>query len=207
VERELRYQLSQLEYQNLLNSFKFFAQQTKHLKNFYFDDPGLSLRRRRISLRLRTIKHPKRAVVTLKYPPHEELRRGPIALKVRNEFEAPIAIETASKILRRRTRICDLRIQPIRILRELLPSKDLTRIGLQGSLETVRSVLNLPFIGALELDRCKVFGTRFYELEVETQMEKITDRRLRAWLKYCGIRPLPSRMSKSARFYEELGAR
>jgi uncharacterized protein YjbK len=204
MERELRYQLSSDGYRRIVRAFRSEIVGTRHLKNYYFDDPKLSLRRKRVSLRIRTIEGSRKAVVTLKYPPPKKHRTGPRALKVRYEFETTIPFRKAKAILSRKERINSLNIRPIRVLKRLVGKNRLPYITSVGSLSTIRSLLPLPFIGLVEIDRCSVFGKRFYELEVETDSAIPTDHRLRAWLTYCDLHPIPAPMSKSARFHLEL---
>lgn len=199
-ESELKYGLQRKEFVRLLRAHQGRVLRSERHQNFYFDDIHLNLRHKRIGLRIRVMGR-RKAVVTLKYP--KGTATALRALKVRREFEATVNYPTAVKIIRGQKDILTLRQLPIQKLKRIYPVHQLCQLRPLGSVETERTVVPLNKKMEMELDRSRVFGKFFYEVEVETQRPLKADRLIRNLFWKYGIGYHPVRRSKLARFIEE----
>lgn len=200
IESELKYGLSRDEYVRLVRAHRKFIISAQNQVNYYFDDIHLNLRRLRIGLRIRLI-NSKRAVLTLKYP---KMGRpsGIRALRVRAEFESFLPAKTAKRIIDGRTDILSLKSLPIRRLARLYPLRKLCRLQVLGSIKTNRTLIPLNKKFQMELDRSRMFGKTFYELEVETLRPAKADKAVHNLFWKYDIAYHPLRRSKLARFIE-----
>lgn len=203
IEKELKYELNRAQYQKLLRELKPQREKRLRLVNYYFDDPNLRLRKKRYALRIRIIDG-KTVYFTLKYPgktPH----KGPRSLKVRYEHEIKIPMNLAKSLLKGRKHITDVDLGPLRILRKHLGKGILSKVGPLGLIECRRTVFTLPRNPSfeLEIDRCKIFNKKFYEVEVETNRPTRADKLIRELLDDVGIPYHPITRSKFGRFIEE----
>lgn len=200
TESELKYGLSCDEYQVLVRAYRGLELRIEQHTNYYFDDVHLNLRKRRIGLRIRLTGT--RAVVTLKYPKmgESEVLR---ALKVRQEYESVISKKTASEIIKGKKDILSLRVLPIKRLSRVYPLRQLCRLQALGSIETRRILLPLNKNFVMELDRSRMFGQYFYELEVETPRPEKADKAIHNLFWKFDVHYQPRRRSKLARFIDE----
>ncbi len=201
IESELKYGLTREEYVTLLRGHRGREIRVQNQINYYFDDIHLNLRKRRIGLRIRLV-NSRSALLTLKYPkPSGRVKIR--ALKVRAEFESRISAQAARRVLSGKLDILSLDAMPIRKLGRVFPLDRLCRLRPLGSIETRRHVLPLNRKFIMELDRSRMFGKFFYELEVETQRPAKADKAVHNlfWKFDIGYQPL--RRSKLARFIEE----
>lgn len=185
----------------MLKAVKSHRPNELKLQNYYFDDQDLQLRKKRYALRIRIIDGNK-FYFTLKYPAKQP-KNGPRAFKVRVEHEVPISKALALRILKNDKHIMDLNVQPIRILKRAFPKNVLAKIKPLGRVECRRTVVPLEKWLELEIDRCKIFNKKFYEVEVETSQPQRVDRAIRVFLKEHGIPYHPISRSKFARFVQE----
>ena len=201
VEAELKYGLTRQEYDILYKAHcKMALSQERHI-NFYFDDKHLNLRRVHIGLRIRQI-NTRKMVLTLKYP-KSGVRSEIRAFKVRSEFEAPLSVKCAQKIISGEKDILSLKCYPIRKLFRVYPIHTLCEVVPLGSIRTHRLKASLNHKFTMELDKSQMFGKTFYELEVETNRPKKADRAIHNLFWKYGITYQPVRRSKLARFIEE----
>lgn len=201
LEKELKYFLTKQDYQKLLSACKKHVGKTVRQTNFYFDDPALKLRKKRIGFRIRLVDQ-KRAVVTLKHPAKGFVPKVP-SLKVRHEYEEEIPLKLAKAVLKGKKHILDVDAAPVEILKTFFSKGYLKRLKPLGSVDTIRTFVRPKRSLELELDRFKMFKQKFYELEVETTNPRLADKEVRALLQKCGIPYLPTTKSKLGRFIDE----
>lgn len=171
------------------------------LINYYFDDDQLRLRKKKFALRIRIVDENK-VLFTLKYPAKQP-RKAPTALKVRFEHEVEIPLALAKRLLKQRKKISDINLAPVKILKRFFPVDLIDSIGPLGLIETSRTVVPLRGKVELEIDRCKMFNKKFYELEVETNQPQRADKFVREILKENAIPYHPLTRSKFSRFIAE----
>lgn len=201
LEKELKYELRKSDYSRLLKAVRSHRPAAKEMKNYYFDDSQLRLRKKRYALRIRVVDG-KKFFFTLKYPA-KQAKTGPRAFKVRVEHEVPISRTLAMKIINREQKIIDLNVLPVRILKRAFPKNILSKIGPLGMVQCRRTVVPLEKWLELEIDRCKIYNKKFYEVEVETSNPIRVDKAIRVFLKEHGIPYHPIARSKFARFVSE----
>lgn len=198
VEAELKYGLDERGYRKLVRRFpgaRRFVQ-----RNHYFEDPrGLALRRAGCGLRIRFVRG-KAPVLTLKCPAAGASAQGPRSFKVREEHEARLALSVALAVARGTRSIASLPARPAALLRERLAPEALARVVPIGAMTTTRLARRWRDGLVVEIDRFDVFGTRHYELEIETFRPKETDRLVRALFRELEIPYRPVRLSKLGRF-------
>lgn len=202
IEKELKYALTKREYQKLLKACRRRVQRQDHHLNCYFDDSKLRLRKQRYGLRVRIV-NGKHAYITLKHParPGKKTVRS---LKVRKEYEEPIPYKTAKSVIKGKKRVADLRSIPIRILKHHISREAVQRVRPLGTIRTVRTLVRTNGGSIeLEIDKFKLFGHTFYELEVETFRPKRADLVVRALFRQNRITYHPITKSKLGRFLEE----
>jgi uncharacterized protein YjbK len=171
------------------------------LVNYYFDDSELRLRKKRYALRIRIIDN-KKVLFTLKYPAKMP-RTSPTALKIRIEHEVEIPLKDAKQLLGQSMKILEIDAEPIRILKRKFAREILSRVKPLGLVQTQRTVVPMQNKLELEIDSCKMFNKKFYELEIETNAPKRADRQIRELLALYDIPCLPLTRSKFGRFIEE----
>ncbi len=171
------------------------------LINYYFDDLQLRLRKKKYALRIRIIDGSK-VFFTLKYPAKQP-KNAPQALKVRVEHEVEIPLSLAKRLLRETKGISDVNVHPMQILKRNFTKAMLAKVRPLGLIETRRAVIPMGRSLELELDRCKMFNKKFYELEVETNQPRKVDRQIKHLLEAHGIPYQPLTRSKFGRFIEE----
>ena len=201
LEKELKYQLNKSDYLKLLIVCERHVQKTVEYINYYFDDPKLRLRKRRFGLRVRII-NGKRAVMTLKRPAQVK-NKGIPSLKIRHEYEEEIPYKVAKALLRGRKRLSQVDVLPIQILRDLFSDSYLDKISPLGAVKTTRTIAKIPKRLEIEIDKCRVFEQRFYELEVETMSPRAADKIIRSLFEKHGIPYQPITKSKLGRFLDE----
>jgi uncharacterized protein YjbK len=201
LEQELKYSLRKVDYFKLLKAYRKRKTATIRQTNYYFDDPKLRLRKKRFGLRIRLIDGEK-AVITLKHPARVQGGKGFSALKVRHEYEEEITLKAAKSILKGKRRLIDLDVEPVRVLKKVFSNGYLSKISPLGAIKTTRTVVPLKNRIELELDRCKMFDERFYELEVETTRPHFADKSVRAVLDFYDIPYEPLAKSKLGRFLD-----
>ncbi len=200
LEKELKYLLDKRSYTKLINSVRPFIREQIRQDNCYFDTPNLILRKNRYGLRIR-ISNGRKAFVTFKAPakfPSHSVR----SFKVRQEWETQIPLSKAKLIVAGKVCITTLRIKPIQILKKHVKKEDLQKIFYIGAVKTLRTVAESPDELAWEIDKFKMFKKKFYELEVETENPRETDRMVRYFLAMNHISCIPSDKSKLGRFFE-----
>lgn len=205
LEKELKYFLDRKGYTKLMRICRTQIRKRDRLTNYYFDDEKLGLRKRRYGFRLRT-NGGKDAKLTLKYP-KQGAGRGPAGFKVRHEFEEKISLPTAQKLLKGRISLSQIDASPVRILRRHFSEDYLDRVKLLGSLKTTRTIAKLAGKFEMEIDRCEMFGKKFYELELETTAPVAGDKAVRALLEKHDIPCVPVAESKLSRFLDEWSRR
>lgn len=201
LEKELKYFLTKQGYETLLRGLKKDIHRVVNHNNIYFDDAKLRLRKRRFGLRLRFLDG-RRAVVTLKHPAKGKGPKVP-SLKVRHEYEEDISYELAQAILANKLHIAELRILPIKVLKNFFTDEVLEYVNPLGGVNTVRTFLRIGKGLELELDRFEMFHQKFYELEVETKTPKKADEIVHQLLKEHHIPYHPITKSKLGRFIQE----
>jgi len=201
LEKELKYELCKADYSKLLRAVRSHRPNAHKLQNFYFDDRQLRLRKKRYALRIRIIDG-KKYFFTLKYPAKQP-KNSPRSFKVRVEHEFPISKTLALKVLRQDQNIMELDLPAIRILKRQFSKNILSKIAPLGMVECTRTVVPLEKWLELEIDRCKIYNKKFYELEVETSQPVKVDKAVRIFLKANGIPYHPIARSKFARFVQE----
>lgn len=173
------------------------------MENYYFDDQQLRLRKKKFALRIRVVDG-KRFFFTLKYPAAKRTNTaGPRSFKVRVEHEVPISKTLAQRILSQDARIMDLNVAPVKILKRTFPKNVLAKVRPLGLIQCKRTIVPLERWLELEIDRCKIFNKKFYEVEVETSNPQRVDRAIRVFLKEHKIPYHPISRSKFARFVQE----
>jgi uncharacterized protein YjbK len=140
-------------------------------------------------------------VLTLKFPAKGK-QSAIRSLKVRKEYEEHLPFRAAQDIVAGKRDIISLARTPIRVLKGLFSSDHLENIHSLGYLETVRTIAHLPEGTELELDRFRMFGREFFELEVETETPKAADQTVRALFHVLNIPCHPISKSKLGRFLE-----
>jgi len=201
VEIELKYSLNRSEHLQLKHFLKSVSHKTRTQINYYFDSPSLGLRKKKIGLRIRILGSQK-AIVTIKFP--KPSKKNTISsLKMRYEYEAPISVKVAKKILKGKRGIETLAIEPITILKSKTAASLLKRLVCLGELTTQRTIYHYNRDFSLELDESTYFGKTFYELEVETKKPKGTDKEVRKLLKKMNVKCRPENISKLQRFLKE----
>jgi uncharacterized protein YjbK len=161
----------------------------------------LGLRKKKIGLRVRILGSQK-AIVTIKFP--KPSKKNTISsLKMRYEYEAPIPVKVAKKILKGKKGIETLDIEPITILKSKTAASLFKRLVCLGELTTQRTIYHYNRDFSLELDESTYFGKTFYELEVETKKPKSTDKEVRKLLKKTNVKCRPENISKLQRFLKE----
>jgi uncharacterized protein YjbK len=205
LEKELKYELSKSDYQKLIRVFKSKRPRKLNLTNYYFDDSDLRLRKKKFALRIRIIDK-KTCLFTLKYPAKQPVH-APRALKVRVEHEVAIPLKTGKQLLRNGKRVIDVDAEPIRILRRSFSKSALSKVRPLGLIETQRTMVKVSAWLELEIDRCKMFDQKFYEVEIETSQARRVDREVRAIFAAHGIPYHPLTRSKFSRFLEEWKSR
>jgi uncharacterized protein YjbK len=196
VEAEIKYQLTRSEYLKLLRYFRKHPQKKVRQVNYYFDTNALTLRNYKVGLRIRTYNG--KILLTIKLP-HGGSRNLMRGFKVRKESETTIPKPLFNAILRGRKNLSEVAL--VRRLRRFLTKEQLGALRPLGKLQTVRTTVRIAPSLALEIDRCKLFNSRFYEAEVETNRPQQTDREIRTLFKECRISYRPSGRSKAERFY------
>jgi len=200
LEKELKYGLTRTNYQKLLRS-QTGRKRVEYQTNVFFDTPTLELRRRKIALRLRMLKHGS-SLLTLKCPPPHRSRSSSRnrAIHIRQEWETPFAQEKAMAVIRTPSRLKTMLPKPFfEFSKRLFPENLWTRIRPLGKMTTRRTLVYLPSF-LLEVDRCEMFGRIFYELEVETKYPEKVDKQIRSLLRANDIRFFPEPRSKFSRF-------
>lgn len=201
LEKELKYELRKSDYAKLLRVVRSRRPNAHKLRNYYFDDQQLRLRKKRYALRIRIVDG-KHCFFTLKYPAKQP-KNAPRSFKVRVEHEVPISKALANRILAKGLHITDVDVLPMRLLKKAFPKSLLSKIGPLGLVECTRTVVPLEKWLELEIDRCKIYNKKFYELEVETSQPLRVDKAVRIFLKANGIPYHPIARSKFARFVQE----
>lgn len=201
LEKELKYNLTRTGYLRLLKKFERRASKRLRLATHYFEHPKLLLRARGIGFRVR-IADGTSAFLTLKHPPRRR-QEGLAAYRIRHEYEEEIPLQDARALISGRKHLLDLKSMPIDILREIVPHSSFDRLAIIGAMFMTRTKVRLDKSTLLEIDRYRIFGKNFYELEIETNKPKTTDARVRVVLAELKIPYEPSRQSKLARFLEE----
>jgi uncharacterized protein YjbK len=201
LEKELKYELSKADYLKLVRALRPKRREKLKLVNYYFDDSELRLRKKRYALRIRIINN-RKVLFTLKYPAKTP-RSSPTALKIRIEHEVEIPLKDARQLLGQNMKILEIDAEPIRILRRKFTKEILTKVKPLGLVETDRTVVPMPKKLELEIDSCRMFNKKFYELEIETNAPKRADRQVRELLADHGIPYQPLTRSKFGRFIEE----
>jgi len=185
----------------LLRVLKRKKPQKLRLINYYFDDSQLRLRKKKFALRVRII-NGKKVYFTLKYPAKAP-RNSPSALKIRVEHEEEIPLKIAKHLLKETKKILDVDAVPTRILRRNFSKNSLSKVRPLGLIETERTVVPLYSFLELEIDRCKMFNKKFYEVEVETSQPRRVDKAIRELFSVYDIPYQPLTRSKFGRFIEE----
>lgn len=190
-ERELKYELNKKDYARLLQLFKPISRPPQKLVSYYFDAPNLPLRQERFGLRVRIIDG-KRALLTLKHPATHRSHDVPNGFKVRQEEEVGIPLTIAKALIRRRRKITELGLSPVRSLRRIFPNGDLDKVNPLGSMKMERTMVPLVTGLQLEIDHFQVYQKHFYELEIETDRPIRTQKILRSFLRpyHISLRPL-----------------
>jgi uncharacterized protein YjbK len=201
IEIELKYTLSKTDYSILKKRLKPHYLETQAQTNYYFDTPNLTLRKKRIGLRIRK-QNSKSAVVTLKFPKPTTPNKIS-SLKVRYEFEEEIPLSVAKTILSKKRNLPSLICQPIKILKSKLSLSTLNQLESLGSLKTERILYRLPNGMILELDKSQFLGKTFFEVEVETTSPKKADTHIQSFFKEIGVHYVPEKTSKLQRFLRE----
>lgn len=201
LEKELKYNLTRTGYLRLLKKFGTRNAKRHRLATHYFEHPKLLLRARGIGFRVR-IANGTDAFLTLKHPPRRR-KKGLAAYRIRHEYEETIPLRDARALVSGRKRLPDLESMPIDILREIIPASSFDKLTVIGAMFMTRTKVRLDKGTLLEIDRYRIFGRNFYELEIETNKPKATDARVRTILAELKIPYEPSRQSKLARFLEE----
>jgi uncharacterized protein YjbK len=124
------------------------------------------------------------------------------SLKVRHEFEEAIRMQSAKAIIKGKKKVIELKAQPIKVLKKAFPRNHLDLVYPLGAVETVRTIAKLPKSIEIELDTFKMFGKRFYELEVETEKPKSADKAVRNLFRENKIPYHPITKSKLGRFLD-----
>ncbi len=200
LEKELKYLLDKRGYSKLITTIRPFIRGQIRQDNCYFDTDQLILRKHRCGLRIR-VQNNRDAFVTLKLPcksPSRQIR----SYKVRHEWETRIPLRSARLIIAGKKSILTLRVKPIQILKKRMKKFDLESIRPLGAVRNLRTVAQSPDELEWEIDKFKMFKRKFYELEVETDDPKETDRVVRYFLALSHIPYLPSTKSKLGRFFE-----
>lgn len=200
IEKELKYSLTKSQYDSLIKASHQLKSKTTKQINYYFDDPLLRLRKRKLGLRIR-LEDNQKSTLTLKEPAKQKQSKL-TKLKVRYEWESPLSLTTAKRVIALEKPISSINKKPIRVLKQHFSQKDLTRITLLGSIKTTRTLVYLKKGLTLEIDKYKMFDQRFYELEVESQFPEQADRGVRAFLKKHQIPCKPISQSKLGRFID-----
>jgi uncharacterized protein YjbK len=205
LEKELKYRLTREEHARLLRSLRRRGIARAHSLTTYLDTPDQRLRRLGIGLRVREADS-RKAFLTLKRRA-QAIRGAPRAYRVREEYECSLPPALARDLARGKTALSGVKLEPVRVLRRLVPDAVVARIAPMGTMKMsrVKAALAPGFVA--ELDRFSVFGRKFYELEMETEDAATADRLIREQLKRLRIPYRPASLSKLGRFLAELGRR
>lgn len=140
--------------------------------------------------------------MTLKYPSRLSTKKAPKAFKSRFEEEMLIPLKEAKEIVRGKESLLSLRSPLLKTLKKRVPLQTLARVRPLGSLTMKRSFVRWEK-WVLEIDKCKTFSKRFYEVEVETSSPILADKGVRMLFKAYRIKYEPYKQSKLDRFVEE----
>ena len=91
----------------------------------------------------------------------------------------------------------------MKALLKLVGEKAVARLRPLGGLSTSRTKFRFSGLTG-ELDRCRLGGTYFHELEVESTRPSAADQKTRAWLTSLGVPIRPETRTKLARFFASL---
>jgi len=200
VEQELKYKLKQKDYRRLRDYLKPRMLRIERHTNYYFDTSHLELREDGIGLRIRMLDRTK-AILTLKYKKKTtEVFEG---YRSRFEFETQIPLKNAKDIIAGKKAIGSLNSDPIKRLKKLVIGDTVDHLELLGSLKNQRILFRFGKHHTLELDRSNMFDKTFYELEIETEHPKETDKAVRRLLKAQEIEIKPGNRSKLGQFVRE----
>lgn len=200
LEKELKYLLTKKDYDTLVRACRKKVVGLVTQTNFYFDDSSLSLRSKRVGLRVR-IENNKHCTLTVKEPSNLRSKKVP-KLKIRKEWESRLSLQAAKKLISGKVPIHSLKSKPIQILKTHLSWEQLIHISPLGSLKTTRTFVLADKSTLLEIDKFKMFKKKFYELEVETNHPSHTDKVVRTLFKKHGISYRPITKSKLGRFLD-----
>jgi uncharacterized protein YjbK len=200
LEKELKYFLTKRDYDKLLRNSRKRVLRTVKQVNVYFDDNNLRLRKKRIGLRVR-IENEQKCTLTLKEPSNIRSKKVP-KLKVRHEWECSLPFLLAKQVVRGKTPIGSLKREPIEVLKHHFSPYQIEKLLPLGSVKTLRTFVPAEQGILLEIDRFKMFGRKFYELEVETQEPVLADQTVRQLLKKLKIPCRPITKSKLGRFLD-----
>lgn len=195
LESELKFELTEPEYELLLSSSPHHEAGAREWENFYFDSPDWKLLSRKVGLRIRTAGSEHTLTVKL---PATETSTTP-GLNIRQEFECPLEPQTSQPLLANQTHILSLDVEPIAQLRKSV-SELPSQVSCRGSIWTRRSYLRLgKWAGELDYSRC--VGKPFWELEIETTSAEEALNWVTQYFKSLGIQLRPSQTSKLERFH------
>ncbi|NDC23773.1 MAG: CYTH domain-containing protein [Proteobacteria bacterium] len=200
LEKELKYFLTKRDYDKLLRASRKEVLTTLKQLNVYFDDNALRLRKKRIGLRVR-IENQDKCTLTLKEPSKIRSKKVP-KLKVRHEWESALPLSLAKQVIKGRAPIGSLKKKPILVLKHHFSDSQIKKIMPLGSLKTVRTLVPADHGILLEIDKFKMFGRKFYELEVETHDPVLADQTVRSLLRKLKISCRPITKSKLGRFLD-----
>jgi uncharacterized protein YjbK len=116
LEKELKYLLKKQDYEKLIRALRKRTLATIKQTNFYFDNSDLSLRKKKIGLRIR-LENNGKCTLTLKEPAKVKTPSVP-SLKVRHEWESPLKLSLSKEITNGQLSISSLKIKPISILKK-----------------------------------------------------------------------------------------
>jgi len=200
LEKELKYLLTKKDYDALLRASKKRIVKSIKQVNIYFDDNSLRLRKKRIGLRVR-IENEQKCTLTLKEPSKLRSKKVP-KLKIRHEWECSLPHTLAKKVIKGKTPIGSLKRIPITILNHHFSESQIEKIIPLGAVKTLRTFVKADQGVLLEIDKFKMFGQKFYELEVETHDPVLADKTVRSLLKKLKIPCRPITKSKLGRFLD-----
>lgn len=158
------------------------------------------MRKGKFGLRIRIVDG-RTVIFTLKYPAKtaEDLPR---ALKIRHEHEVKLPLKLGKAVLRGDISVWELDVPPVKILRRHFSKSDLAQVRPLGVIETKRTVVPLKKF-ELEIDYCRMFDQRFYEVEIETTQPKRVDKAIRDLFHDYDVPYRPLTRSKLGRFLQE----
>lgn len=197
TEIELKYALTEAEYRRLRRRFP--QAPTLRFTNYFFDTPKGTLRQHGIGCRIRWIPG-RAAILTVK---HGGGSRG--GLHRRIEVEVSVPPKKAKALLSKKGKLASLApTEPVRALLKLVGESTVEKLILLGGLQTARTKIRFQGLTG-ELDRCRVAGSYFHELEVESDRPRTADRKSRQWLETFKIPARPETQTKLGRFFASLG--